>query len=156
MDLEKIKIRQDLSRMVYNYCLTGKINNFEAKRIVAFIDSEIGGGGFTGPVQYGDNGCKVYIFPVKRREQDTPVYQAPNRQDNTPEPPRPDLWDYLNEHGIRLRPGIKYVLKRLGAYDLESIAALSASEIAKYRNVGEKSIADLRAVLQSKGLDLKE
>jgi hypothetical protein len=140
--------------MVYNYCLIGKINNFEAGRIVAFIDSEIGGGEFANHIQTS-NGCKVYIFPVKRRGQDTPVYQAPNRQDK-PEPPRTDLWDCFKEHGIRLRPGIAYILKDLGAYDLESIAALSASEIAKYRNVGEKSIADLRAVLQSKGLDLKE
>jgi hypothetical protein len=155
MDLERIKIRQELSRMVYNYCLMGKIEAWKASRIVAVIDNEIGGGKFASHIQTSNWG-KVYLFPVKRQGQDTPVYQAPTRGDNTPEPPRPDLRDCLDKHGIRLRPSLEYALKKLGAYDLESIAALSAGEITKQRNVGKKSIADLRAFLQSKGLDLKE
>jgi hypothetical protein len=64
MDLEKIKIHQELSRMVYNYCLMGKINNRGAGRIVAVIDDEIGGGEteIISHIQTS-NGGKVYLFP---------------------------------------------------------------------------------------------
>jgi hypothetical protein len=34
MDLEKIQVRRDLERMVYNYCLMGKIEAWKASRIV--------------------------------------------------------------------------------------------------------------------------
>jgi hypothetical protein len=114
---------------------------------LTFIDDVIGGGEITGfsHIQTS-NGCKVYLFPV---------YQALKRQDSMPETPRPDLWDCFKGHRIWHRAAVVYALKDLGAYDLKSIAALSAKEIAGYKNVGEKSIAGLRAVLQSKGLDLQ-
>jgi hypothetical protein len=115
----------------------------KASRIVDVIDDVIGGGEITGFSHIQTSkGCKVYLFPV---------YQAPKRQDSMPETPRTDLWDCFKGH----RAAVVYALKDLGAYDLKSTAALSAKEIAGYKNVGEKSIAGLRAVLQSKGLDLQ-
>jgi DNA-directed RNA polymerase alpha subunit len=115
--------------------------------------NEIGGCEISDTVK---DGREVYNFPVERQRQGTPImYQAPKRQDSIPETPRPDLWDYFDGQGIRLNRSIVNALKDLGAYDLKSISALSTKEIAGYRNVGEKSIAGLRVVLQSKGLDLQ-
>jgi len=42
--MQKIKVRADLERMIYNYVLLGKIENETAVRIVSFIDEAIGGG----------------------------------------------------------------------------------------------------------------
>ena len=44
MDMEKIKVRQDLSRMVLNYYIRGKITEDQSARICNYIDSTIGGG----------------------------------------------------------------------------------------------------------------
>jgi hypothetical protein len=154
MDLQKIRVRQDIGRMVYNYYLMGKITERQAGSIVDFIDGVIGGGEITSPEP---TECRVYIFPVEWRGRDTPMFQVPERRDNIPEPPRPDIWDYFKEHGIHLKSNITRALHREGAYDLESTAALSAKRLLIRSNgIGEKGIAELREFLQSRGLDLKD
>jgi hypothetical protein len=59
MDLQKIKVRQDLARMVYNYVLAGKLTEEQSDSITGHIDNTIGGGN---PYVEHRAGCKVYSF----------------------------------------------------------------------------------------------
>jgi hypothetical protein len=59
MDMQKIQVRADLERMVYNYALLGKIDNDTADKIVSFIRLTIGGGDLPEPCG------KVIDFPVQ-------------------------------------------------------------------------------------------
>ena len=57
MDMQKIQVRADLERMVYNYALLGKIDNEAADKIVTFIRLVIGNDDL--PKQRG----KIIAFP---------------------------------------------------------------------------------------------
>jgi hypothetical protein len=65
MNLEKIHIRNDLKRMVYNYVLAGKIDNREADLITVFIYNVIGGGELE--LETG----KVLNFPGEWQERES-------------------------------------------------------------------------------------
>jgi hypothetical protein len=73
MNLEKIKVRNDLKRMVYNYVLAGKIGDSQADQITGFIDNAIGGGELE--LETG----KVLNFPGEWQGREPPVRK--------PEPP---------------------------------------------------------------------
>jgi hypothetical protein len=60
MDLQKIRIRQDLERMVINYRITGDITDEQSEAICNFIDTQIGGGEFSQP---GTVGRRIIPFP---------------------------------------------------------------------------------------------
>jgi hypothetical protein len=60
MDLEKIRVRQDLERMVINYFLMGKISKEQSDRIANYVDDVIGGGYLPEPGPKG----KTIIFPT--------------------------------------------------------------------------------------------
>jgi len=61
-DMQKIQVKADLERMVYNYALLGKIENDTATEIVSFIDAAIGGGDFREIDGWG----KIIAFPQKQ------------------------------------------------------------------------------------------
>jgi hypothetical protein len=146
MDLQKIQVRADLERMVINYFLMEKISEEQSEKIVNYIDDVIGGGCFPEP----DPGEKIIYFPGAWQEEQSPV------PPKDLEPPHPHIRDYLYEQGVRFRSNLVWALHDLGAYNLETIAALPIRELESRRGIGKKSIDDLRAFLQSKGLDLKE
>jgi hypothetical protein len=60
MDLEKIRVRQDLERMVINYFLMGKISEEQSNRIADYVDTVIGGGYLPEP----SSKSKTIIFPT--------------------------------------------------------------------------------------------
>jgi hypothetical protein len=60
MDLEKIRVRQDLERMVINYFLLGKISEEQSTSIADYIDTVIGGGYLPEP----GSKSKTIIFPT--------------------------------------------------------------------------------------------
>jgi hypothetical protein len=60
MDLQKIRVRQDLERMVINYFLRGDISETQSADICNYIDSAIGGGNFPKPDQ---RRAAVITFP---------------------------------------------------------------------------------------------
>jgi len=62
IDMQKIKIRADIERLIYNYVLMGKIENETAVRIVSFIDEAIGGGNLQGTKG------KIIDFPKKNNQ----------------------------------------------------------------------------------------
>jgi hypothetical protein len=65
MDLEKIKVRQYLERMVINYFLMGKISKEQSDKIADYIDSVIGEGFLPEPGQ----GEKIICFPGATLEE---------------------------------------------------------------------------------------
>jgi hypothetical protein len=60
MDLEKIRVRQDLERMVVNYFLMGKISEEQSAKITDYVDNVIGGGCLPEP----GFKSKTIIFPT--------------------------------------------------------------------------------------------
>ena len=62
MDMEKIRVRQDLERMVINYFLRGDISEEQSAQICDHIDNTIGGGFLPQPYQVKD--CIVLPFPT--------------------------------------------------------------------------------------------
>ena len=51
MDLHKIRVRQDLERMVINYRIMGDITEDQCARICDYIDNTIGGGALSQPIK---------------------------------------------------------------------------------------------------------
>ena len=62
MDLQKIRVRKDLERMVINYFLRGEITEDQSARICDFIDNAIGGGDYPQPCH--NKGRAVIPFPT--------------------------------------------------------------------------------------------
>jgi hypothetical protein len=72
MDIQKMQVRADLERMVYNYCLMDKIKTSEADQIIAFLD------GIIGPIpkpQAAQRG-KIIPFPNVEIEKQEPSKSA--------------------------------------------------------------------------------
>ena len=64
MDNKKIRVRQDLERMVINYFLRGDITEDQSSRICDFIDNAIGGGYLPEPYRGDKQGGAVITFPT--------------------------------------------------------------------------------------------
>ncbi|GHV07602.1 hypothetical protein FACS189485_18180 [Spirochaetia bacterium] len=80
MDLQKIKVRQDLARMVRNYVLAGKIDESQEYKITSFIDFAIGGGELSEETPTG----KVFYFPGEWQEEEAPKqpeYKPPQKKE---------------------------------------------------------------------------
>jgi hypothetical protein len=146
MEAQKMQFITNIERMVGNYVAMEVLDDKQSALIMGLIDNIFPE---TAPINIKREGNIIY-FPGTRQEEET------SKPPKTPEPPHPDITDFLYEQGIRFRSNVVWALKDLGAYNLETMAALSVREIAKRRGIGKKGIADLRAFLQNKGLDLKE
>jgi hypothetical protein len=146
MNASNFMFMENLERVVMNYKAMGVLNEKESAIIIRVADSVL-----PKPTLKGDG--KVIYFPGAWQEQ------KPVEPPKPPEPPKTpsysDVRDFLKEQGVSFRGDLAFVLYKLGGYDLQTIAAISARELKKYQGVGEKSIATLRAFLQSKGFDLK-
>ena len=62
MDLQRIRVRQNLERMVINYFIRNEISEEQSNKICDFIDDTIGGGFL--PQAHRSNGCTVIPFPT--------------------------------------------------------------------------------------------
>ena len=69
MDLQKIRVRKDLERMVKNYFLRGEITEDQSARICDFIDNTIGGGNFPQPCRQ-NNGRAIIPLPIPYNGQE--------------------------------------------------------------------------------------
>jgi len=105
MDIEKIAVRNQLNRMVWNYCLMEKISDEIASKITACINSEIGGGDLKKEV-----GGKVIEFPKQRISG--------------------RLSKFLDENGLGI-PEIKYKLPEIGIYDFDDCENFTISDLYK-------------------------
>jgi hypothetical protein len=148
MDMQKIQVRADLERMVYNYALLGKIENDTADKIVSFIDLTIGGGDLPEPCG------KVIAFPVPATgEQPEPAEKEPYSESFDDER---KLWTEWckNFKGIEFGD-TQYrrltILRALYALKINSIGELAKTpmdKIKKQRGIGKKSLAIIRSVIE--------
>ena len=93
MDLQKIRVRKDLERMVINYRIRGDISEDQCAQICDYIDRTIGGGFYPRPAQ-GKQGRAVIPFPatytglqqeekpeketeIQEKEEEPPTIYAP-------------------------------------------------------------------------------
>jgi hypothetical protein len=147
--METSHFRAEINRMVRNYTVMGVLNEIQSDSILGVIDRVLPKP-HNPPIKREGN---IIYFPGALQEQK--VLEPSKRQD----PLRPELskvFKYFEEQGINLSFKIRFALYNLGGYDLKTITTISARELKKYQGVGEKSIAKLRAFLQSKGFDLQE
>ena len=72
MDMEKIQVRQDLSRMVMNYVVRGSITEDQSARICDYIDSAIGGGNLPQPY-ISKKGRRIIPFPTSYAGEKEPT-----------------------------------------------------------------------------------
>ena len=109
MDLKKIRVRQDLERMVTNYFLMGEIGEKETGEIIDFIDRAIGGGAPPKPCVER----KIIIFPTAyagRRPEAPPEKARDYKKPAVIEAPygvplpegRPDFREALQRDGLVL------------------------------------------------------
>jgi len=82
MDMEKIQVRQDLSRMVMNYVVRGSITEDQSARICNYIDSTIGGGDFEQTYRSKKGGA-VIPFPTSYAGEKEPVLSDYERAEQT-------------------------------------------------------------------------
>jgi hypothetical protein len=78
MDAVKIRVRQDLERMVINYFLRGDITEDQSARICDCIDNAIGGGNLPEPYRGNKQGRAVIPFPTTYTGADTNKASADN------------------------------------------------------------------------------
>ena len=145
MNVQKLQVRADLERMVYNYALLGKIDNITADKIVSFIDLTIGGGDMAEPRG------KIIAFPIPEAKQKNAG------EDSTPK--KPDFTDWrknFDDSGFEdykfVGAKILWALYDLRINSLEELANTPPSKIMRCRNVGKKAIAIIKAVLEKNGL----
>jgi hypothetical protein len=145
MDLQKIRVRQDLERMVINYFLMGKISREQADKIADYVDGVIGGGCLPEPAQREG---KIIYFPEtgqdgkpreppKALEQRKPSF-GEHREGFKGDPPGPTKTTH-----IRIREDIMDRVKRArpeGGHSDQSEAAFLGYLIGIGINVYEKHI----------------
>jgi DNA-directed RNA polymerase alpha subunit len=145
MDIQKMQVRADLERMVYNYCLMDKIKTSEADQIIACLD------GIIGPMpkpQAAQRG-KIIPFPKVEREQE------PSK------PAKETSWELclkiLEELGLS---NIKYLsfriltaISRTGIKSVEELAEYPLEILARSRGIGEKAVSAIREALKAKGYE---
>jgi hypothetical protein len=128
MDLEKIRVRQDLERMVINYFLMGKIEEGQSSEIIDFIDRTIGGGflpvpSFKGktiifPTTYNGHAERLENYEKEDKEEPTKeaVIEAPY---GSPLPEcYPDFREALQRNGLLLILWEKLIGKEGTFYDV--------------------------------------
>jgi hypothetical protein len=153
MEMQKIQVRVDLERMVYNYALLGKIENDDATKIVSFIGLTIGGG--DQPEVRG----RIIAFPTPAgmKPPDTAKYPQPNNDEEEDDDwPSYEEWRIafkgvgFEEHG---RMGEKILLS---LYDyriesLEELAETNPEQVRRRHYIGDQSLEAMRTVLEKNG-----
>jgi hypothetical protein len=145
MDMQKMQVRTELERMVYNFALLGKIENDTATELVSLIGVTIGGD--ESPELRG----KIIVFPSP-----SPV---PGKQ---PKPSNDDkqlswsVW-YENFRDIEINGTSHRQLMILRAFytlkinSLEELAKTPLDKIKKCNGIGEKSLAIILSILEKNG-----
>jgi hypothetical protein len=143
MDIQKMQVRADLERMVYNYCLMDRIKTSEADQIISCLDRIIG------PMPKPQAAGKIILFPKMEREQESskPAGETP--------------WELCRkiseELGLRNIRYLNYrvldAIRYAGIRSVEELARYPLEKLAKYRGVGAKAVNVIREALKAKGYE---
>jgi hypothetical protein len=144
MDIQKMQVRADLERMVYNYCLMDRIKTSEADQIISCLDRVIG------PMPEPQAVGKIIPFPKMETGEQKP--SKPNEETSW------DLCRKISEElGLR---NIKYLgwriiiaISRAGIKSVEELAKYPLEKLAKSRGVGERAVNAIREALKAKGYE---
>jgi hypothetical protein len=149
MDMQKMKVRADLERMVYNYALLGKIENDTADKIVSFIGLTIGGGDLTEPR------CRIIAFPSPVTRQPEPVERRSTSElDESERRVRMKAAWRENFEGIDFGANHSRILDALYDLRINSLGELAETppdKIKEFHGIGEKSLAVIRSVIEKNG-----
>ena len=132
MDIEKIKTRAELNRLVWNCHLQGRIAENTATRIMDYIDSTIGGGEIA-----REAGGRVIVFPKQNKTYFSP-WTAPERVDG-------NLERIIRAKDLPLSFITK--LPEIDIRSLEDCKGLTVERIEKIRGINEKTAARLHKIL---------
>jgi hypothetical protein len=152
MDLEKIRVRRDLGRMVINYFLMGKISEDQSNRITNYVDDVIGGGCLPEPSPEK----KIICFPGAWQEEPTDPAEHPALY----EEPRPPFAEHceafkgIDFGGNPAGDRILWALYHNRIHSIEDLARTPAAELLGYRRIGKKILERIRAALKSRGFAL--
>jgi hypothetical protein len=144
MDIQKMQVRADLERMVYNYCLMDRIKTSEADQIISCLDRIIG------PMPESQAAGKIIPFPKMEIGEQKP--SKPDRE--TP-------WELCKKISGELGlMNIKYLgwriltaIRYAGIKSVEELSRYPLEKLARSRGVGEKAVSAIREALKAKGYE---
>jgi hypothetical protein len=144
MDIQKLQVRADLERMVYNYRLMDRIKASEADQIISCLDRVIG----SMPEPQAAGPSKIIPFPKMETGE-----QEPSK------PEREDPWELSRKISEELGlSNIKYLswrilttIKYAGVKSVEELAGYPLKKLKKNRGTGEKAVNAIMEALRVKG-----
>jgi DNA-directed RNA polymerase alpha subunit len=147
MDIQKMQVRADLERMVYNYRLMNRIETYEADQIISCLGRVIG----SMPEPQAARLGKIIPFPKVEIGEQEP--SKPDREDPWELGKRISeelgLWN-IKYLGWRVLTAIRYA----GVKSVEELARYPLEKLKKNRGVGEKAVNAIIEALRAKGHDI--
>jgi hypothetical protein len=146
MDIQKLQVRADLERMVYNYYLMNRIKIYEADQIISCLDRVIG----SMPEPQAAGPGKIILFPKMETGE-----QEPSK------PEREDPWELCRKISEELGlSNIKYLgwriltaIRYTGVKSVEELAGYPLEKLKKNRGIGEKAVNAIIEALRAKGYE---
>jgi len=149
MDMQKMQVRADLERMVYNYALMGIIENEAATKIVSFIGLTIGG---NMPEPRG----RIIAFPVP---QNAVIPSTPLEDEKEKFTPFPKWYENFKDSGFDDYKIVgRKILRALWDNGINSLEELAKTPVSKYsgRGWGNRMFEIINEVLEKNGYAPKE
>jgi hypothetical protein len=151
MDIQKTRVRVDLERMVYNYCLIGRIETNEADQIISCLNRVF----FYAPTPQAAQRGKIIPFPKAGTGEREQEHREPSKPAG--ETPREQCLKISGELGLRniryLNHRILTAISRAGIKSVEELAGYPLEKLARYPGVGEKAVSAIREALKTKGYE---
>ena len=153
MNMQKMQVRADLERMIYNYALTGQIENDTADKIVSFIGLTIGGNDLP------ETQSRIIVFPAPPNTVAPDSVKIPQlldeKEDDDEQPPYSEWLANFKDTGLgnygRCSINIFKALYHLGINSLEELAKMPPQRFCDCRIFGLKSYLAIREVLHRHG-----
>jgi hypothetical protein len=153
--MTKLKVGAELERIVLNYYLLNMIDSVETSRILHALNNVLG-------CQAPDAGeCRIIPFPAPVPQADRkpehsywPTAEARHQEQEARE--RRETRLKLEAQGLKTKWNVYERLHNLGVDSIEKMNGVSEEDLLSCRNVGTKTVNDIKAFLQSKGIYLKD
>ena len=148
MDIQKIKIKAVLERIVYNYALLGIIENDTATKIVSYIGNVIGGG----EPPERENNIIYFPAPAGMPAPDYADPPAPYEEPKLSFAEHREAFKGVDFGGNPAGGQILWALYRYRIHSIEELARTPAAKLLNCRRLGPKSVERIRAALRRNGI----